>query len=613
MLSANLRFTGDYFYRRNFHSFYILSFINSIGKENKMKSKHSARLYLTSASIVLIMLLLSMTGAFFLASEAALGLDSVTGAIWTSDPHGERVNGNLYTNPTKVYLTGGPHKEGAAGLADGTYYFQVTDPPGKTRLSTDELSERRFEVKAGYIFSVDDGTHKSNDDTTRGYGIVVQLWPFSYTPKTGGVYKVWVTHVDHFAEGQGCFGFIPSLSKNDNFKVGRQLDEVPKYFELWMTEGISAPPDVEFYVNYTIDSDGDPMTEDDPLLPWTTGQLLYDRTQNGYDVFRDETTFAMGTYIYWQFIVSNAFTLISDIYGPELINREGMVNKEILFMVNGHKFDYRDLSGLGGWTIELYRDGVKIASTQTRDDDGYYELMGLGSGDFMICEITKDNEGWANATPACFEFTIDDNNGGDRTFDFYNYKMLRITDTSDDRCEVSSFHPVFTPSGTDPETYKLSSTNPGSFYTNVVKYGEAGTDVEIEIYLPLDQENDVWFDSPNFVLHHTYIGSTPVVDVHVYAGRLGPSASACGSEWVPDSSTDITNLFDITPAPDGKGVTVEGSMPDTGEVFVTVHIDYQISASLTSTQVEMFSGFEYTFSDMVYFSAQGVRLGFYAR
>jgi hypothetical protein len=602
-------FARDYSYRIYFHSLYIPTFASNIGKENKMKSKHSARLYVTSASIVLIMLLLSMTGTFLLASQTALGLDSVTGAIWTTDNRGEQVNGNLFASAQKVYLCGGPHKEGSAGLPDGRYYFQVTDPPGKTLLSTDDPWERRFEVKDGYIFSIDDGTHKWKNDTTRGYGIVVQLCPFSYSPKTGGVYKVWVTHVDNYAEGQGCYGFIPSLSKTDNFKVGRQLDEVPKYFELWMTAGISEPPDVEFYVNYTIDSDGDPMTEDDPLLPWTTGQLLYDRTENGYDVFRYETTFAMGTYIYWQFIVSNAFTLISDIYGPELINQEGMVNKETLFIVNGHKFDYRDGSGLGGWTIKLYRDSVEIASTQTRDD-GYYELMGLGSGDFMICEITKDDEGWANATAACYDFTVDDSNGDDHTFDFYNYKMLRLTDTSEDRCELSSFHPVFTPSSEDPEKYKLSSTNPGSFYTNVVKFGEAGKPVRIEIYLPPDQEN-ADFDSPNFILHHTYIGSTPVVDVHVYAGRLDPSASACGSEWVPDWSMDITNLFVITPGSDGKNVTVEGIMPDTGEVFVTVHIDYQITASLTWDQVQMFSDFEYTFSDMVYFSAQGVRMRFW--
>jgi len=573
-----------------------------------MKSKHSARLYVTSASIVAIMILLSLTGTFLRASQAALALDSVTGAIWTTDHRGEQVNGNLYGSAQKVYLCGGPHKEGSAGLPDGRYYFQVTDPPGKTLLSTDDPWERRFEVKNGYIFSIDDGTHKWKNDTTRGYGIVVQLCPFFHTPKTGGVYKVWVTRVDHYVEGQGCYGFIPSLSKTDNFKVGAKLGEVHKYFELWMTDGISEPPDVEFHVNYTLDGDGNASTLD-PVDPWTEGQLRWNRVENGYEVFRYETSFAPGTYIYWKFIVSNSFTLISDVYGPERIDQEGMVNKETLFMVNGMKFDYRDLSGLGGWTIELYKDGVRIASTQTRDGDGYYELMGIGSGDFMICEIMKDDEGWANATPACYEFTVDDSNGGDRTFDFYNYKMLRITDTSENRCELSSFHLVFTPSNEDSEMYKLSSTNPGSFYTNVVKYGVPRTNVTIEIYLPPDQENGVWFDSPNFIVHHTYIGSTPVVDAHVYAGRLDPSESACGSEWVPDGE-EISNLFEITVTPDGKNVTVEGIMPETGEVFVTVHIDYQITASVTWDMILMFRDFEYTFSDMVYFSAQGVRMRF---
>ena len=150
----------------------------------------------------------------------------------------------------------------------------------------------------------------------------------------------------------------------------------------------------------------------------------------------------------------------------------------------------------------------------------------------------------------------------------------------------------------------MSSTNPGSFYTNVVKYGTPGENGSIVVDLPPDQEN-ADFDSPNFILHHTYIGSTPVVDVHVYGGRL---TSPCGSEMVPDWSKDITGLFDIIPTPDGKHVTVEGNIPDTGEIFVTVHIDFRIDASLTWEQVQMFSDFEYTFGDTAYFSAQGVTI-----
>jgi len=183
--------------------------------------------------------------------------------------------------------------------------------------------------------------------------------------------------------------------------------------------------------------------------------------------------------------------------------------------------------------------------------------------------------------------------------------MLRISDTSDGRYELSSFHPVFTPCNDGSGLYKLSSTNPGSFYDNVLKYGHAGNPVRVEISLPPDQENAV-YDSPNFIMHHTYIGSTSEVDVHVYAGML---TSPISGQWVPDWSKDVTNLFGITSTADGKNITVTGDMPNTGVILVTVHIDYQISGSLTLDQVQSFytKPFEYTFSDIVYFSSVGVR------
>jgi len=151
----------------------------------------------------------------------------ISGAIFTTDVTGVPVNLNIYAAKEDVYLNGGPGINapvGAAGLPAGTYSFQVTDPSGKTLLSTDAVACRQFTVDAsGVIQSVAAGgacahaTGTSGDDT----GITVQLFPFADTPNNGGVYKVWVTPtslLDCSAPGnKHCF--VPGESKTDNFKV----------------------------------------------------------------------------------------------------------------------------------------------------------------------------------------------------------------------------------------------------------------------------------------------------------------------------------------------------------------------------------------------------------
>src|SRR5580704_9066716 len=74
------------------------------------------------------------------------------GAIFTTVSNGSVVNGNQYDSPCSVYLDGGPGPHApatAAGLPDGDYYFQVTDPSGKTLLSTDVVTNRSFHVTNG--------------------------------------------------------------------------------------------------------------------------------------------------------------------------------------------------------------------------------------------------------------------------------------------------------------------------------------------------------------------------------------------------------------------------------------------------------------------------------
>ena len=145
----------------------------------------------------------------------------VTGAIFTTTVLGEFVNANVYDAQEDVYLNGGPKPNApctAAGLPDGDYYFQVTDPSGSVLLSNDlnGVENRRVMVSKGVIVSTT-GTHYTG---VGGCGdITIQLSPYNQTPNEGGEYKVWMTPVGAYSGSAGSFGFLPKYSKTDNFKV----------------------------------------------------------------------------------------------------------------------------------------------------------------------------------------------------------------------------------------------------------------------------------------------------------------------------------------------------------------------------------------------------------
>jgi cysteine-rich repeat protein len=159
---------------------------------------------------------------------------SVVGAIFTTTVDGIIVNENHYPAKTDVYLDGGPSENapnGAAALAAGDYYFQVTDPSGKVLLSSDAIECRRIRVSAdGVIVEAYPGPGGCGHDTgvDADYGtslgaITVQLFPYDDTPNPGGVYKVWVTPVEFYDDG-----FVPRYSKTDVFKVSEDAPPLPE-------------------------------------------------------------------------------------------------------------------------------------------------------------------------------------------------------------------------------------------------------------------------------------------------------------------------------------------------------------------------------------------------
>ncbi len=181
-----------------------------------------------------------------------------SGAIFTTLPDGSAVNFNIYASKDDVYLDGGPGQNApqtAAGLDDGVYVFQVTDPSGKTLLSTDVAACRRVVVSGGVItglLTTSPGCatpHLTGTDVDWS-ATTVQLMPFDDTPNNGNEYKAWMTYVEDYltacaANGvpdglnvvdcglgrRGNFhGFMGRHSKTDNFKAGGRPKELDSRF-----------------------------------------------------------------------------------------------------------------------------------------------------------------------------------------------------------------------------------------------------------------------------------------------------------------------------------------------------------------------------------------------
>jgi hypothetical protein len=181
--------------------------------------------------------------AVSMVATAPLYAHAPSGAIFTTVEDGTEVNFNIYPSKEAVYLDGGPGPgapQHAAGLDDGTYVFQVTEPAGKVLLSTDPARCRQFTVVNGVIADVvhvGGCEHKTGLDVDHG-AATVQLMPYNDTPNPGGVYKAWVVTLEDFLAGCAALGvanglngvdcghaagnshgFIPAHTKTDNFKV----------------------------------------------------------------------------------------------------------------------------------------------------------------------------------------------------------------------------------------------------------------------------------------------------------------------------------------------------------------------------------------------------------
>ena len=154
-------------------------------------------------------------------------------AINTTTINGRAVNANNYAESADVYLSGGPQNTNFAGLTDGTYYFQVTDPSGGTLLSTDIALCRQLQVSGGRVAgsSGPPCRHKTGIFNPANGTLPVQLFPFAATPNPGAEYKVWLiaqtASTSISTADPKVILFSQSDAETDNFKVQHAITPPP--------------------------------------------------------------------------------------------------------------------------------------------------------------------------------------------------------------------------------------------------------------------------------------------------------------------------------------------------------------------------------------------------
>jgi len=137
------------------------------------------------------------------------------------------------------------------------------------------------------------------------------------------------------------------------------------------------------------------------------------------------------------------------------------------------------------------------------------------------------------------------------------------------------FRLIFTQDPTAISTYKLTASNPGQFFYNIFYVGEPGSDVDLDITIPYP-----------FVTQ----GATPI---HIYSGVevLGdcylPLDEVGGFDITSDDTTTVTPngslgiaLEDYDGPDDVVTLTISGSVPDSGQVYVIVHLDYGLKKTV---------------------------------
>jgi len=434
--------------------------------------------------ILFVLLILVIFGV-----SVAIAAPPLPGAIFTTTVDGAIVNENVrYESKEDVYLDGGPGPNApstAAGLPEGDYYFQVTDPSGKDLLSTDHISCRKIHVNAfGVIDFVYAGTNYEYQNGNNGGwypvpcqhnqgvdvdhaalgAITVQLYPYDDTPNKGGVYKAWVTPVGDYTgdpnyvpvnkkdavNGEnyqpGDFhGFVPAKSKTDNYKVKQKG---PPY----------VPPVIIVQKFHDRNLNGVQDAGEEDVVGWAVD--FTDPLGVLNTLYTPDMVLAAepGTYTFVESTPAGTLQTVSELDGS-IVSLYPNANPTVAVAVAGdseetHAVLYGNVGlgqvtackvydqngngvadpgepGVEGWQMQL--DGTDVLGNtvgpivQVTGADGCTTFSDLLPGDYTVTELMPSGCGWVMSGPASYSFTITSTlsgasmSGGSYNATFTNY------------------------------------------------------------------------------------------------------------------------------------------------------------------------------------------------
>ena len=402
-----------------------------------------------------ILLLLVVT--LFIASRAVAG--PLPGAIFTTLPDGSRVNANIYDQKEDVYLDGGPGPNapiGAAGLPEGWYYFQVTDPSGKVLLSQDPVKCRSFHVNSqGIIDQVGAAsclkkikgqltetacTHLTGTDVDHG-ALTVQLMPYADTPNNGGVYKVWATPVEYFVGNPNLVdnpeyfhGFRPSWSKTDNYKVRKGKPFTPPVIHVLKVNDLNVNG---IWDNGEPQITGWPVSVLDPLDVLNSGFTPWDimAVPSGLWVVSEDTVLG---WLPTRSILDSAYQ--PSPWSPVNVNVAGTTGEAhtVVFLnaelgqIKACK-KYASAEGVPVSGFKICAEGTAVNGSTFGPVCQYTDATGcttfgdlvnnLIAGNYIVCESLPLG-GWFNTTTLCSNLTLPA--GGTTTVTFVNYCTKKV-------------------------------------------------------------------------------------------------------------------------------------------------------------------------------------------